>query len=179
MMDSKPKTEVGIPHAETPPIRFDEGKRRRANGWLIGAVVVLALTVVALGVALIIQANSEETPSKASPSVKLDDAAAVALVEGFLAAHNTDDADTITNRYLPDAVAHWGQDTYTGRAAIDGAYWTLFGQVPDLRVERVTPVVRSGDSLVFMVRDSLETEMLWVLTPRDGKIAEEWHVMQT
>lgn len=66
-MDSKPKTEVvGLAGAEVPAIRFDDGKLRRTNRWLVGAVVVLALAVVALGAGLIAASGEEATPAPPS-----------------------------------------------------------------------------------------------------------------
>ena len=62
-MDSKPKTGVGIPQADMPPIRFDDGKLRRTNRWLIGGVVVLAVAVVALGVALMAASGEDAAPA--------------------------------------------------------------------------------------------------------------------
>ena len=182
-MDAKHRTEAGIPQAEMPTIRLDEGKVRRTNGWLLGAVVALAVAVVALGAALVVEVNSEETPTAATlpPATGLADPAGVTFVDGFLAAHNTNDADTIEGQFAPDAVftsvpSDGTVEASEGRDAIWGFYSGLFDAVPDLRVERVSPIFQSGEMFAFTVRDSNQTEMLWVLVQRDGKVAEQWNI---
>lgn len=63
-MDSKQRGEVvGLSRAEMPEIRLADGKLRRTNRWLVGAVIVLALAVMALGGALIVTSAEEAAPA--------------------------------------------------------------------------------------------------------------------
>jgi hypothetical protein len=176
-MDSKPKTGVGIPQAEMPQIRFDDGKLRRTNRWLIGAVVVLALAVVALGVALIASSGEETT----TPTPGLAAQATVRLVDDLIAASNKGDAGAVAALFLPDAVMYGfdagGPGPFTvfeGRSEIRGFQQQIFDAVPNLVVERVSPVIQVGDLTSFMQTDSNGWDLVWVLEVRDGRIARAW-----
>ena len=103
-MDSKPKTDVGIPHGEMPAIRLDESKVRRTNRWLVGVVVVLAIAVVGLGAALVVQAGSEEpAPSPTNSIWSASSAADVALVDEVLAIWTDNDVDAVDTVFAEDA----------------------------------------------------------------------------
>lgn len=119
-MDSKPKTDVGIPQAEMPAILFDEGRVRRTNRWLIGAVVVLALAVVALGVALI-ASSGEETPAAPTPE-GLASPDVVRVVDGIVTAMNAHDEQAFGALYAANAIVDDGGTIYEGRDAIVGFY---------------------------------------------------------
>jgi hypothetical protein len=119
-MDSKPTAGVGVPQAEMPSIRFDDGKLRRTNRWLIGAVIVLLVAVVGLGVALI-AASNEETP--APPALEgLASADVVQVVDGIVGAMNAHDEQAFGALYAADAVVDDGATIYEGRDEIVGFY---------------------------------------------------------
>jgi len=176
-MDSKPKMDVGISQAEMPTISFDEGETRRANRWLVGAVVVMAFAVVALGVALIASSGEETT----TPTQALADQSTVGLVDDLIAASNEGDAGAVAALFLPDAVMY-GFDSggpgpftvFEGRAEIRRFQQQIFDAVPNLVVERVSPVIQVGDLSAYMVTDSNAWDLVWVLEVRDGKIARAW-----
>jgi hypothetical protein len=181
-MDIKPKTQVGIPQAEMPPIRFDEGKVRRTNRWLVSAVVALTLLVVALGVGLIVQAGSEETAG-------LADAATVKMIDELNKAASTDGerfASFFTEDGVMDEVTfngfktrYFGEKT-TGRAAIarhqqeyidDYGFW----------VERVGPVVQSGSYVAHAANGLIVVYKLAEPTPidpePDRQIRHMWRIV--
>ena len=181
-MDSKPKVGAGIPQAQMPEIRFDEGQLRPPNRWLIGAVIALALAVVAMGAVLIVQAGSEEAEGLADP-------ATVARVDDFIAAHNAMNqrnvASTVADWYTEDAILHepWiavdvpGYEVFAineGRTMIKRFYeWLLDQTVGNIDVERVSSVLKDGDLVTFLVRDANGLDHAWSILFRDGKIAEE------
>lgn len=102
-MDGKTKNDVGIPQTEMPAIRLDEGKGRRTNRWLVGTVVVLALAVVGLGAALIVQAGTEERPSPSNSIWSVSSDADVALVDDVLAIWTDNEVDAVDAVFAEDA----------------------------------------------------------------------------
>lgn len=178
-MDSKPKTDVGIPRTEMPPIRLDESKGRHTNRWLVGAVVLLAIAVVGLGAALIVQAGSgEATPEE---PLGLADQATVGLVDDFMAAQNSHDANAVADLFLTDGVYYAFDSggpgpftTFEGRSEIADFQQQIIDLVPANVVERVSPVVQVGDLSAFAVTDSNGWNMVWVQEWKYGKIARMW-----
>lgn len=180
-MDSREKMGVKIPQAEVPKIRVDAGRVSRINRWLVGAVVVLAVAVVALGTGLIVQAGSEETPTEG-----LADPATVALVDNFLAAHNAMDqtnvASTVADWYLEDATLYVpgvpveAFESNEGHPWIQRFYDWIVDQTGDsiVAVERVSSVVQTGDLVAFLVHDGNGLDHTWAILFRDGKIAQHF-----
>lgn len=101
-MNSKPTTVAGIPQAEMPPIRFDDGKVRRTNRWLIAAVVVLAAAVVALGAMLIAQGG--ETTQTAGTAGPPPSSEWTATIDELLATLSRGDTDAASQLYAEDAI---------------------------------------------------------------------------
>ena len=145
-MDSKPKTPVGIPQTEMPPIHFDEGRVRRTNRWLVGAVVALALAVVALGVALIVQ-SGEEAPAPPEP-LGLASAEVVRALDANAAALNAGDPEALAGIYAEDAVV---TDTVAGMEfeGVDKIVDFYIEPPGTWNLERVSEVVRIGDFSAF------------------------------
>lgn len=181
-MDSKPKTGVGIPQADMPPIRFDEGRVRRTNRWLVAAVAALALLVVALGVGLIVQADSEETAG-------LADAATVKMIDELNEAASTDGerfASFFTEGAVMDEVTfngfkmrYFGNKT-TGRADIANHQQVVIDDY-GFWVERVGPVVQSGSYVAHAASGGLIViYQLAEPTPidpePDGQILHMWRI---
>jgi hypothetical protein len=145
-MDSKPKTPVGIPQAEMPPIHFDEGRVRRTNRWLVGAVVVLAVAVVALGVALIVQSD-EEAPAPPEP-LGLASTEVVQALDAQMAALNAGDREALAGSVADDAVV---TDTVAGMEfeGVDEIVDFYIEPPGTWNLERVSEVVRVGDFSAF------------------------------
>lgn len=179
-MDSRSKTEVTrIPGAKMPEIRFDDGKLRRTNRWLIGAVVVLALALIAVSTWAVVDRSGGEEG--------LADPATVALVDDFLAAHNamnqTNVATTVADWYMEDAVLYhpWipaGYEVFArneGRTRIQRFYdWLLDQSYGNVAVERISSVVQTGNLVTFLVRDVNGLDHAWSILFSDGKIAEHF-----
>lgn len=149
-MDSKPHADVvGLAGAEVPAIAFGDGKLRRTNRWLIGAVVVLALAVVALGAALIASAG-EETATKPEP-LGLAPAGVVEALDANMAALNAMDTEALAGSYADHAVV---TDAIAGRefeGAQKIANWYTKGWPTDWNLERVSEVIqlRAEDPFTF------------------------------
>jgi hypothetical protein len=137
-MDSDPKTRIGIPQAEMPPISFDEGRARRTNRWLVGAVVVLALLVVALGVALIAASGEGTAPpsgvgSLAPPKI-------VQAIDAHVAAWNARDEEAYAATWAENAVFTRGGLETVGVDEIVASL-TQRPTPDDWRIERTSEVV--------------------------------------
>lgn len=114
-MEGKSRTGTEVPQAELPTVHLSEEKARRTTRWLVGAVVVLALAVVALGVALIVEPGAEEAPPQgpalvgpASPEaqapVGLASAEVVKMLTDRIDALNRGDAEAVGAFFSDDAV---------------------------------------------------------------------------
>jgi hypothetical protein len=142
-MDSKPKVDVvGLAGAEVPATAFGDGRLRRTNRWLIGAVVVLAVALVAVGTWAIVDRSSAEEPTPpvaASPEVGPADTEIVGMVQGLHEAMRTD-AELAASYFTPDAVMYHGltrPDFAEGREAIaaniqEGLIDQGFDGIPDV-----------------------------------------------
>ncbi len=131
-MDSKTKMQVGISQAEMPPIRFDEGKIRRTNRWLIGAVVVLAAVLVAVGTWAIVDRSSAP---EAAPAPTPDPRTAV--IDALSAAWSGADSGAVAGFYADNAVFTTESGAvYEGRDAIVG-----LKDSSGLQVARVSGVI--------------------------------------
>ena len=150
-MDSRPKTEVSrIPSAEMPEIRFDDGKLRRTNKWLVAAVVLLAAAVVTLG-AMLMASSGEEATQTGGTAVPASSNEWAVTIDELLATLSSGDVDTASQLYAEDAImitsdepgttpyVDEGRDEIRDRlgSATDAAYgdWTL---------ERASDVIGQG-----------------------------------
>ena len=102
-MEGRPKTGTGVPQAEVPTVRLGEDKAKRTDRWLVGAVVVLALAVVALGVALIVEPAAEEAPPEGSAPVGLAAPEVVEMLTDRIDALNRGDAEAVAAFFTDDA----------------------------------------------------------------------------
>ena len=141
-MESKSKTQAGIPQTEMPPIRFDEGKLRRTNRWLVVAVVVLAVAVVALGGQALVDLTGDET-GPPSGIQGLTSTEVTRTVDANIAALNAHDEQAYGATWAADAVftrgVSWTVDT-VGVAAIVAALAQRPSPDP-WRLERMSEVV--------------------------------------
>lgn len=89
-MDSRQKTGAGVSRTDMPEIRFDDGKLHRTNLWLIGAVVVLAVALVAVGTWAIVDRSGGEQqaapPPMPSMQIEVADPAILELIDDLDAA---------------------------------------------------------------------------------------------
>jgi hypothetical protein len=143
-MDSRPTMQVGFPPAEMPGISFDEGRVRRTNRWLTGAVIVLAVAVVALGVALIVQAGSGETasPGAKPPAQPAASDPTVRGIDRLDAAVSRRDGAAAAALFSPDGFIQAGNGVvvYQGRAAIE----RRISHLPPFTAERTGPPMIYG-----------------------------------
>lgn len=170
-MESKPKADVvGIPGTEMPGIRFDDGRLRRTNRWLVAAVVVLALAVVALGAALIAQAG-EEAPA---PSEPLGPASTevVRALEANMAAMNAGDAAALAADYADNAVV---TDTIAGEfRGVDEIVDFYIEPTGHWQLERVSEVVEVGDLSAFAFTYYAGSGIVVYQLDDDLKIVHQW-----
>jgi len=186
-MDSKPKTDVGIPRTEMPTIRFDEGRLRRTNRWLVAGVVLLAAAVVALGALLIAQAGDETTPVTERTTALTVEVPApnevVEAVDASASALNAGDSAALAATLAEDAVV---TDTVAGRefegteaivARYTGPLYEGFAlerrgeviQIGDLAAHaftyRPSTMMDSGGSgfVVFQLDEDLKIEHQWIM----------------
>lgn len=137
-MDSKSRSEVRIPQAETPEMPLD-GAKAPVNRWLVVAVAVLSVSVIALGAALIVGSGSEEaaptrravTEPTTEPAAETEQpAASNALAQRFLPA-NFDVADPRLVRHVDGSIAFCCGRDPAGRFQM-GGHGSSTGRVPNL-----------------------------------------------
>ncbi len=171
-MDSKEKTGFGVPQVTVPPAARDELRTARVNRWLVGAVIVLAAGVIALGVALIAQSGNAATPSK----IGLADAATVKMIDAFNKAASTD-GQRLASFFTPNGVMDEVNidEVTTGRAAIarhmQGYIDTGF------QVEGFGPVIQSGSYVAQATTASGSTSVIAIYElTSDGEISHMWAI---
>lgn len=163
----KAEPRVGYRPPLTPESRLDGGTGRRVNRWLVAAVALLAMAVVALGAALIVQAVSEDAAptapqgTQAARTEGLADPAMVALVDEFLAAYSTEGATAAIGTF-------WGEDSvryeYNPWVGMIEMPLKKEGLLRFQQVKRAGPVIQVGSRVVFPVTvNGRDPESIWVL----------------
>lgn len=136
-MESKPRSDVGVPQAEMPEIRLGEEKVRRTSRGLIVAVVVLSVAVVGLGALLFASTREDEGGVIAGSSEWLIDEYTAALnrSDGLAAAAVFTEGGTVR---LADGTVHEGKSEI--EAHVDALPPMNYAQIGDLTgdEERVT-----------------------------------------
>jgi len=166
-MDSKPKTDVGIPGVEMPEIRFDDGKLRRTNRWLVGAVVVLAVALVAVGTWAIVH-RSGEGQTAAGPTAD----PRTEVIDAVSAAWNGADSSAMEDLYAENAVLTTKGGVYEGRDTIIG-----LKESAALQLTRVSGVIGQRKYVAAVMRLENINGHAYVLTlwkfNADGKIVSQ------
>lgn len=143
----------------------DPGARSRAPvvPWLVGAVAVLLVVVIALAAMLAAPMTT------ASP---LTD-----LVDRNIAAWNEFDGDTIRSVYADDAFIFTSADTASAASGIDEI--VSLAQWGGFTIERLGPVTQRGAQIWYPIHVSTTYDVggddaLAVMLTRDGRITQHW-----
>lgn len=181
-MDSREKMGIRIPQVEVPRVRVDDDRVSRLNRWLIGAIVLLAVAVVALGVALIASSGDGVPASFSEP-----DPAVVQAFDGW--------SETFSSGDYEAALGFWSEVGYLeladgrsfqGHEKLSDWYETVSPY--DLQWERVSDVIGKGrvgaalyhfwsgpEATAFLGPD--EFMIRTIVLDVDGKIAYEREVV--
>lgn len=149
-----------------PPAAAPGGVTRKRDPvvpWLVGAVAVLVLAVLALG-ALAVAPNITPTAN-------------TALVDRNIAAWNTFDGDTIRSVYADDAYVFASSESTPVAQGIDEI--VSLAQWGGFTIERLGPVTERGPLAWFPIHVSTTYDVagdsaLAVLSIEDGKITQHW-----
>jgi len=140
-----------------------ERRTRNAVPWLIGAIVVLVIAVVALGAMLV-------APALSTPSSQ-------AMVDANIAAWNTPAADKLLDFYADNAVL-WASDSTTPSATgIDEI--VKLAQYGNFTIERLGPVSERGNLVWYLAHVSNDydvsgSDAVVVYYMQDGKVKQQW-----
>ena len=140
-----------------------ESKPRSVVPWLVGAIVVLAIAVAALGTMLIAPAVVT-SPEEAS-------------VDANIAAWNTPAADKLMEYYATDAIV-WSSDATAPAASGLDAIIEL-ARYGRFTVERLGPVSVRNNLVWYPAHVSSDydvsgSDAVVVYYMRDGKVAQHW-----
>jgi len=131
--------------------------------WLVGTVIVLAITVLALG-AVIVQPMLITSPGET-------------LADRLVASWNVYDDQEIRAVYTNDAIVWMSNSATPSATGIDKvADLARYGGV---KVERIGPVSERGNLVWFLHHvtsdyDVSGSDAVLVLYLRDGKVAQQW-----
>lgn len=140
-----------------------EARPRNAVPWLAGAVVVLAIAVVALGAVLL-------APTLSPPSSQ-------AMVDANIAAWNAPAADKAAQYYAQDAILATSSEP--APAAKGLAEIINLVQYGGFQVERIGPVTERGNLVWYPAHVSTSydvsgSDAVVVYYLEDGKIQQQW-----
>lgn len=140
-----------------------EPRRRGVVPWLVGAIVVLAIAVVALGAVLV-------APSLSTPSHQ-------AMVDANIAAWNTPAVHEFADYYTQDAIVFASNESAPAATGLDEIM--QLGQYGSFRVERTGPVSERGNLVWYPAHvsnsyDVSGSDAVVVYYLRDGKVAQHW-----
>lgn len=140
-----------------------ETKPRSVVPWLLGAIVALAIVVVALGVMLI-------GPALTTP-------AGQAMVDDNIAAWNTPAAHKLMEYYAKDAIVWASSESSPAASGIDEII--ELARYGGFQVERLGPVSERGNLVWYPAHVSTSydvsgSDAVVVYYMRDGKIAQHW-----
>jgi len=150
-----------------------EGGPQKANPWLVVAVVVLSVAVVALGAGLIAATNDTSTPA---PAPAVVDPAVSAALDGSAAALWRGDVPTTVTFYAVNGtlILANGQ-RFEGTAAISG--WMNQATLASVKMARVSDVIGDGTFGAALYRytssDGVGYVLRVVTLDSDGKIVAE------
>jgi hypothetical protein len=177
------KQEVGaeVPQLTVPAAARDEVRTAPVNRWLVGAVIVLAAGVIALGVALIVQSGNEPTPTPASTPMKIGLAhdETVEIIDAMNEASAWVDGKHFASFFTSNGVLEEPNidEVTRGRQAI-AQYLKLLHMDTGFELQGFSPVVQTGNlvaqgTIVTTVHGSSGAIAVYELT-RDGKISHMW-----
>jgi len=122
-----------------PEAGFDQAPQR-TNQWLVAAVVILSIAVVALGAGLVVATNDEST---SVPVTAVVDPAVTTALDGSAASLWRGDVPTTVSFYTATgALVLANGQRFTGTAAISG--WMNEAVGASMRMERVSDVIGYG-----------------------------------
>lgn len=152
--------------AVAPAIRPAAKPRARSVvPWLVGAVVVLAIAVVALGAMLV-------APTLSTPRSQ-------ALVDGNIAAWNAPAAHELPKYYADDAMVYTSNESSPAATGIEEIM--RLAQYGGFQVERLGPVSERGNLVwypahVSTAYDVSGSDAVVVYYMQDGKVVQHWVV---
>lgn len=131
--------------------------------WLVGAIVVLVIAVVALGAMLVAPTVS---PAKSQ-----------AMVDANIAAWNAPAAQEILKYYTPDAVLSVSSEAAPAAKGIQEII--SLAQYGGFQIERLGPVTERGNLAWYPAHvatryDVSGSDAMVVFYMRDGKVAQQW-----
>ena len=140
-----------------------ESKSRNVVPWLVGAIVVLAIVLVALGAMLL-------APAVTPP-------AAQAQVDGNIEAWNTPAADKLMQYYAKDAFLFASGESSPAASGIDEII--ELARYGGFQIERIGPVSERGNLVWYLAHvsssyDVSGSDAVVVYYMRDGKVAQHW-----
>ena len=140
-----------------------EKKQRSVVPWLVGAVVVLAIVVVALGALLV-------APTLSTPRSQ-------ALVDGNIAAWNAPAAHELVEYYADDAIVYASGESSPAATGIEEIM--RLAQYGGFQIERIGPVTERGNLVWYPAHvsnsyDVSGSDAVVVYYMRDGKVAQHW-----
>jgi hypothetical protein len=156
--------EMTTQQAVGPAIRpAAESTPRSVVPWLIGAIVALAIAVVALGAMLI-------APSLTTPPEQ-------AMVDDNIAAWNTPAAHKLMRYYADDATVVVSSESSPAASGMDEII--NLARYGEFTVERLGPVGVRGNLVWYLAHVSTSydvsgSDAVVVYYMRDGKVAQHW-----
>jgi hypothetical protein len=131
--------------------------------WLVGAVVVLAIAVVALGAMLV-------APTLTTPKSQ-------AMVDRTIAAWNAPAAQDLLKYYAADAIVSASSDSAPAAKGIDEII--KMAQYGRFQIERIGPVSERGNLVWYPAHvatgyDVSGSDAVVVYYLQDGKIVQHW-----